>query len=493
MAVVDTGNNTAGKANVDAQYNLMVNFPGHTAAGVERGGGPENAGAVVFFSENDPGDLTSTRYVRSPETDEDYRLRIALDTVLDRETFNYGSQNTGKHTYLATSLAATVSSSGLLINSANATTGNAGVSLATFAEFPCGMAATAVYVEMNASFSATVAPSNSVTDFGLFRRGAANVYAPTDGVYFRSDANGMKGVICNNSIETQTDVFNFTPGINENNLYTLSVTEKEVEFWINNIRVGSLSAPLANAQLFRSATLPFAIRQGISATASGGYQMTFTDYTISMGGPNVGSGSLGQMGNRTLGSYQGLSGGTMGGLTSYANNTLPTAAVASNTALTANLIAGLGGQCIETDTLAVTTDGIIMSYQIPAGAAAVQGRRLVLTGVTIDTFVQTALTGGGYNEIWVLNFGHTAVSLATTETASFTSGTTKAPRKLVLGSRTVASGLVALTQLPTIKMDLTHPVYVNPGEFIAISKKKIGTAPSAGAMYHTILLDYGWE
>lgn len=147
------------------------------------------------------------------------------------------------------------------------------------------------------------------------------------------------------------------------------------------------------------------------------------------------------------GSYQGLSGGTMGSLANYANNANPTAAVPTNT--TAALGTGLGGQFWETDTLAVNTDGIIDSYQVPAASANYSGKRLSIRGVKINTFVQTALTGGGYNEVWTLVFGHTAVSLATAEAA-----TTKARRAIVIGTRSVASATAALTQLPEIEFDL---------------------------------------
>lgn len=146
----------------------------------------------------------------------------------------------------------------------------------------------------------------------------------------------------------------------------------------------------------------------------------------------------------------------MGSLALYVNNANPTAAVPTNT--TAALGVGLGGQFWETDTLAVNTDGIIQSYQVPAGTVNVQGKRLVIRGIYIDTFVQTALTGGGYNEVWTLNFGHTAVSLATGEAA-----TTKARRVIPIGSRTVASAAAALTQLPRLNLDMgDNPVFVNP-------------------------------
>lgn len=102
------------------------------------------------------------------------------------------------------------------------------------------------------------------------------------------------------------------------------------------------------------------------------------------------------------GSYQGMSGSTMGSLALYTNNANPVAAVPTNT--TAALGSGLGGSFWETDTLAVNTDGIIMSYQVPVMSANLPSKRLSVRGVKINTFVQTALTGGGYNEVWTLNF-----------------------------------------------------------------------------------------
>ena len=58
----------------------------------------------------------------------------------------------------------------------------------------------------------------------------------------------------------------------------------------------------------------------------------------------------------------------------------------------------------------------------------------------------------------------------------------------------VASGAAALVQLPTLDFDFSSaPIYVNPSEFIAIAKKKVGTAPSAGVIAYTITPIYSWE
>jgi len=192
-------------------------------------------------------------------------------------------------------------------------------------------------------------------------------------------------------------------------------------------------------------------------------------------------------GNRIYGSYQGMGGGTMGSLANYANSANPTAAVPTNT--TAALGTGLGGQFWETATLAANTDGIICSYQVPTPTVNVQGRRLVVKRVKIDSYIQTALTAGGFNEQWTIAFGHTSLSLATTEATA-----AKAPRRVVLGSRSVAATAAALTQLSTIELDLSAaPIYVNPGEFFAIVKKIVGTAGSAGTIAHTIAVVFDWE
>lgn len=480
---------STGTAQVSTDGEVYVTLPGRAADGTVRGGGEDAAGAVVMFVENDPGTTTGERLVRSPEADSDFRLRAAHDTILDRETFNYTAQNTGKHAHAFTTMTATVSAAGLLLNSGSGVATSTGMTFGTQGEFPCGMGVTHTYVETSVAFSATAPPANVVVDIGAFRRGATTAFAPGDGAFFRRTSAGMFGVISRSGVEVTTEAFNWAPSANTNYLLTISITEKRVRFWIDDVHMGVVENSGAG-QPFSSATLPWSVRQANVGAAGGVFQTTITDYTVSLGGPLFAD-TLGVVGNRSLGSYQGLSGGTMGSLANYANSANPTAAVPTNT--TAALGTGMGGQFWETDTLAVTTDGIIASYQVPAGTVAVQGRRLRINGVKVDSFVQTVLTGGGYVAQWCLAFGHTAVSLATTESASFATGTTKAPRRVPLGVQTVASGAAALTVLSTVQLTLQNPIYVNPGEFVQVVKKKIGTAPSAGVIGHLVTFDYSWE
>lgn len=447
---------------------------------------PSQVGATRIASENDAGTVTGTAYLISPESDDDYRLRVSQDFVLDDETFNYTAQNSKKQNYLNATMTAQWNTGGLLLNSGSITTTTTGLQIRSYGFFPIFSSGISIYAQFELSLSAALV-ANVVIDAGMFISGGSNPYAPTDGFYFRLSSAGLTGVINHNGTETTTSVLAFTPVVNRVYKFLLVGNNHEVEFWIDDVLYGSITTPVGQAQPCMSAALPFAIRHAIAGGVAGGIlQATLRGYGISLGGSGLFR-DISKSGNALYGAYAALSGSTMGQLSNYTNSTNPTAAVPTNSS--AALGTGLGGQFWETDTLAVNTDGIISSYQIPNATVSLPGRRLVITGVSIDSFVQTALTGGGYNAQWIIAFGHTAVSLSTTDGAS-----SKAPTRVTLGVQTVASGALALVQLTTINQDFSaSPIYVNPGEFVATAKKKIGTAPSAGVIAHLITFRYSWE
>lgn len=447
---------------------------------------PTQVGAIRIASENDAGTVTGSASLVSPETDVDYRLRTALDTIFEDETFNYTAQNTKKHNYVTATLAMTWNTGGLLTNSGNITTTTTAARVRTYAYFPIFSNGVSTCIQGELSFSANPV-ANTIVDFGLFIDSGSNPHTPTDGVYFRLNSSGLFGVINHNGSEATTSVFGFSYSFNKVYKYLIVVSNTETEFWINDTLYGVITTPDGQAQPCMSASLPFAVRHTITGGAAGGsFQATLRGYGIALGGAGV-LRTAGELGNAVYGSYTGLSGGTMGTLANYANSANPTAAAPTNT--TAALGSGLGGQFWETDTLAVTTDGIISSYQVPTPSVSIQGRRLKVTGVRIESYIQTALTGGGYNAQWSLAFGHTAVSLATGE-----STISKAPVRVPLGVQTVAAGAAALVKLEVIDVRFPDaPIYVNPSEFIAVVKKKVGTAPSAGVVAHLINFSYAWE
>lgn len=456
---------------------------------------PNNVGSIRFFSENDAGVLTNTPYLYSPETDEDYRMRTSLDNHLDHEIFNYAAQNTGKHTYATTALTMTWTAAGLTTNGGAVTTTNVGATFSTYAEFPL-LEATSLFAEFEVAFSAQPT-SNVIIDFGLFRRGGANQYAPTDGVYFRLNSSGLNGVINYNGTETIQSI-NKTYTSNEKLQFIITFTHRSVQFWINNQLGAEIPVPAGQSLPVLSTTLPLSIRHGHTGVAGSALRAIFGAYSVTIGGPTFAR-TLGEIGNAMYGSYQGLSGGTMGQLVAgtVTTGTLvkPTAAIPSNTALTANLPNNLAGRAWEqlTAGLAVNTDGILAIYQNPAGTIAVQGKRLKITGVKMSATIQTVIVGGPVNNEFCIIFGGTAASLQTAEGIA-----AKPCRRVFIPEFTQTITAAQAVNTPVAQCAYysdfsSAPIYVNPGEFIGLAVNRFGTALTSGVIAYTYQFIYSWE
>lgn len=500
------GGTSGVKADVDASKNLQTVLPGYSAAGVSVGGGPEMG--LAAFSEIDAGTKNAVREVLSPEVDKDYRLRIAHDTKLDQESFNYAAQNTGKHSFTFTTLAATMGVTGLLTNSGSITTTTTGLTFGTHAMFPVGGTQTVV-CETSLSFSAQP-NANTVVDFGLFQRGVSTAFAPLDGAYFRLTSAGLFGIVNSGGVETPTAVFPLSGGTGTF-AYTNGVTYRfliqinnvSTSFWINNYKYGEIATPVGAGFPCKSSALPWSIRHAIvGGTAGAVLQTTVADYRVLVRGPLYAD-TLSTVGNRMHGSFQGTSGNTMGQLIAgtVTTGTLvkPTAAVPLNASLAANLPNSLGGRALEALTagLAVNTDGILSSFTVPAGSSTVPGRRLKVSGVMMSSSVQTVVVGGPTINEYYIAFGHTADSLQTAESATMASATTKAPRRVMLPpftqTVTVAQAASTLLSQPSTIVDFEEPIYVNPGERIALVVNRAGVALTAGVLAHNYQFLYSWE
>jgi hypothetical protein len=470
-------------ADVDANRRQLVRLPDATT--------PANVGAARMFSENDPGTVTGTPYLASPETDDDSRLRVAHEAIFDSETFNYTAQNTGKFAYRNTTMAVTWSAAGLTTNSGNIVTTTTGVLFNSLAEFPI-IGASHLYGEFTGSFNATPT-TNAIIDVGLFRAATSNPFAPSDGVYFRLNSAGLNAVINHNGTEN-VQLLDFTYEINRKYQFIITLYERETEFWIDGVLYASISTPIGQGQPCMSSSLPFSLRHAITGGAAGAaLSFVLNDYTVSLGGPNIAL-TASIMGQRIYGSYQGLSGGTMGSLATLPNSTNPTAATGvSNTALGTNLPGGLGGQGLFPAQAAAATDLIFGSYQVPAGTPNVQGRRLVIRGVIVDAVnIGAAVATTATTIKFILASGHTAVSLATAEAAA-----AKAPRREALGYMTwpVGAAIGAGPQAGPVKVDFGDaPVFVNPNEFVAlVGRFIVGTATASQTIDFMWQPIYGWE
>lgn len=475
MAGIQGGSGTANVANVTANNELLVAL-GRTASTV---------GYAAIVSENDTGTVTGAPYLKQPETDEDFRLRVSLDTLHDSETFNYAAQNTSKHRVDTTTQTVTYGSGFLTTNGSSITTINTGCRFSTYRYFPV-FGAASTYIELNAAFNTTWAATNTTIDFGAFTAGTSTPYAPTDGVYFRANNTGLFGVVNYNGSEQTTSVFkasfggaNWTPTLDTVYHFVIVADERHVEFWIDDVLMAEVNVPVGNGQPFMAATLPLSVRSAIGGTAASAVmRFKLADYTVSTGGyglvrPWAQTASV--AGQTAL---QGQSGHTQGQTAQWANTALPTAAAATNT--TAALGTGLSG-LFQMSTLGTgATDLIVSSYQNPAPTTAITGRNLVITGISVD-IVNTvvAVTGTPTTFAVGLAYGHTNVSLATTESAI-----AKAPRRTGLGVITFPVGAApGAAGDKSIVRKFDTPIVVLPGEFVQVICKPIIATATATEVY----------
>lgn len=491
------GNTSGNVAEVNSANQLKV------VTEVDATNNPGNVGAIRIFGENDGGSLTGDILLRSPEVDVDYRQRVSQDVIFDDHVFNTTAQDTGKHNYLNTTMTNAWTAGQLTTNDSSITTTTTGTVFSTYAQFPI-QGTTTVSADTEIGFSAQP-QSNTFIEFGIGIPGAQTV-APTDGVFFRLNVSGLQGIASFNGTEVTTGIFPLSGGTgtwaytnSKRYQFICYVTAVEAQFWVNDGTgtncLGTIPLPSGQSRMCMSSYGQFFLKHRIVGGAAGGIiQATMGAYNVRVGGTNLFT-TISTAGNRIQGSYQGGSGGTMGSVARFGtittgNEANVTAAVPTTT--TAALGSGLGGTFWETVSLAVNTDAIIMSYQVPAGTVNIPGRRLCLRGMYLNSYVQTVIVGGPYTAEYFLAFGHTAVSLATTEAA-----TTKAPRRIALPfvQQVTAAQAVrtTLAQTTTFCDFGDAPVYVNPGEFIQLCTRHIGTVGTSGTVVHRVTPIFGWE
>ena len=463
---------------------------------------PSNVGCYRTFAENDSGYLTASPKLSSTENDVDYRQRVSTDLILDECVFNYTAQDTGKHSYSNTTMTNSWTAGQLTTNSSSITTTTTGTQFATYATFP-NTGTQTLSADFELAFSAQPT-TNTLIEFGLGIAGTSTT-APTDGVFIRLSSAGLFGVTSNNgteTVDTFTDVNNTGswPFVaNKRYQFIIYMGGIEANFWVNDgtgaVLLGAIKLPTAQGRICMSRGVQLFHKHRIAGGAASGVMQSYLGaYNVRIGGSNITT-TVSTQGNRIEGSYQGFGGGTLGTLSRFGaittgNEANVTAAVPTTT--TAALGSGLGGNFWETVSLAVNTDGIIQSYQVPAIAVNSAGRRLVVRGVYLSSYVQTVIVGAPYTAEWFLAFGHTAVSLAGTESA-----TTKAPRRVALPfiqQVTAAQAVQTTVAQNTNFCDFGDaPIFVNAGEFIQLCTRHLGTAGTSGTVAHKVTFVYGWE
>ena len=490
MANIHGGNDSAGIANVDEGFNLKVTLPKVLS----------ESGYDRPVSEVDVGLITGEAKLLAGEVSEDYRFRVELDTVLGQEVFNNTAQNTGVSSALNTTMTLGYTGGALQTNASNITTINTGVLYQSRQVFPI-FSATETYCYVKLKWTGTWVVTNTTIDVGLFSAGVANPYAPTDGVFLRTNNTGLRGVSSVNGTEQTTSTFktsfggaDFSPTLGKVYDFIITSSSRKIVFWLdlqdgNSFQiVGEINLSASTRRPIYGGSIPFSVRHSIGGTAASGViNLQVVEYLVSSGGfANTRSEQV--TAAILTGGQQGQQGHTQGS-TALFTNSLAAGAGAAMTNTTAALGVGLGGQFSALPTLAVPTTGIVCSYQNPVPTTIITGKQLVITGVKIESVVTTVLAGNATPVIYALGiaYGHTAVSLATAEAAS-----TKAPRTIPLGIQTFAAAAAVGTvgQVVNVKFDRMIPVY--PGEFVAVTAKNMGAVTTTGVITFLVTYDYGW-
>lgn len=483
------GNTSGNVAEVDANNRVKVVNP--TTLGQE--------GFVALAGINDDGTVVSGGRHNRVYVAEGGSLYSGMKNLLWDDTFNASAQNTSKYKYANTTMAAAQSGGFLTLNSASITTASTSVGFQSWKSFPLFAKA-----ELRINVSAQIpngTQANQTIEFGLFNatlNGAAPG-APTDGVFFRFNTAGeLRGYINYAGTETSTAVIS---GISTSVVHdwAIVIQTNAVMFYIDDILYGKLiltsDAPtLGQPMMAASMPITFRVFNPVSTPALAPI-LKITDVFISELGPDLNrpwqhqKAGFGHMG------YQGQNGGTMGSTSNFGNGALAAATILSNTNVGTGNPVGLGGYSHNLATLAAGTDGIVTSFANPAGSTTQTPRNLVITGVRVASIVDSTLTGGPLVFLYTLAYGHSAVSLATSESGSFASGTTKAPRRIPLGTEGCAAAAAAGTLLSPAGFQVTFnsPVVVAPGEFVAVVARNVGTVASAGSVIHLVGFDAYFE
>jgi hypothetical protein len=481
-----------GGANLDAGGNTKVALPDATT--------PARVGAVRVFSENDPGTITGTAYLKSPETSPDYRIRTGVDTELFRDTFNWASQNTNLWSYVFATLTCTQPGTGYLqFGTVQGTAGTHGAHMRTFQYFPL-LNTGPLAVEFVVTQATAVLAADEVWHMGFGLPGSA-ILKPTDGVYWQITSAGIEGIIAFNGTYTSTGVLLPLNALNLNDYdkFTIVIGEREVEWWHKDVLLQEQAIPVAQGIAMIAPAQPIFMQKYCTGVVANTNVMRVQRVGVTTMDLEIDRSWQHSRAIAGQSAYVGQNGHTMGTtqfvgtITTGSTPILPTAAAGSNTA--ANAV-GIGGTGAFSTLAGAATDFIATSFQNPAATVNITGRNLVICGVKIATVnIGAAVATTPTTLLWALAFGHNSVTMNTTESASFATATAHAPRRILLGYQSAAIGtVVGGLYAPEINFDFTAPVVIRPGEFIAtLMKVIVGTATASQVINYCVTFDAYYE
>lgn len=464
-------------AEVDTDNQLLVNLPKNRL----------KAGFAALTSIVHDG-LTgqSTPIIRNLEVSINKRLRVGLDNLWFQDRFSYAAQWTAVWKATLTTMTVTHAPAGFIaLNGGNSVAAAAVANYETRKMFPCYNGAGLAF-ETIARWNQTLQTGN-LMELGLFQ--AATTAAPLDGILFRATAaSAFLGVVNFNGAEQTVDL-GTPPTENEAHSFGIRVEQEATIFLVDGVPRGTIATPIGQTAPCNNMYQPIHFRSYNSGATALAQQLQIGEVRVFMrdvGDSRAFAQSMAGMGGMGC---QGHAGATQGSTALYTNSLAAGAGVAA-TNTTAALGSGLGGQFSLQPTLAAGTDGIISSYLVPAATALIPGESLVINGMWIDAKVTTAFTGGPCVFAMSLAVGGDAVTLAQSEAAA-----TKAYRRIALGFQSfiVTAPVGQKSDEGRIYVPFVSPVVVQPGEYVAVVAKNLGTVTTAGVVTFLIGFDSHWE
>lgn len=469
MAAIESGGNTAGMANVDANYRLQVSLPTNKAQAGFTGltGFADDIGAVRI-----PVGASSQGLLGSADLQVDFEQGFAASAI-----------SPSIWQSVVTTMTTAVNNNAVVLNSGNSVASGAVARLVAYrqAEAPRGADRIIAWRVMMPTLV-----TGAVTEFGAFT--ATGTAAPTAGCFFRYGSDGvLRGVSVSVSGAESTTAVITTPSLNVAHDYIIWVMGSAIVFQIDNVVVGSITLGDTAPSPVTSESAPFCARVYNNAATATAQQVQLMRCLGALYGGTFG------YDRRFLAALngdiaaQGIVGASTGYLTNWANSAAPVSATLSNTAAGYTT---LGGQFQFAAVAGAETDYALFAFQVPAQSATNQGRTLLVHGITIDTINTGAAVATSATVLqWGIGFDGSAVSLATADAAA-----AKAPRRVPIGIQSFAVGAAVGAQANTLDRVFQQPLVVNAGNYLhVILKMPIGTATASQIIRGTVTIDGTWE
>jgi hypothetical protein len=324
---------------------------------------------------------------------------------------------------------------------------------------------------------------NTISEWGLLYLINQATQQPLDGIFFRRISGGqLKGIITSNTIDI-TEITLDTRNVpsrdgygsyepEEMNHYLITVDNNIVNFWINDVLVGSIRCPSSQSQFANASSLPVGFRVVNIAVPSAVRQINVGCVNVGFGDQNTDKSWSHAMVGSGAGAYQLQIGNTPGPTVTRASASTGHPASGTGrtagtwTATSAPALNNLGGLWTSPaiSTLASDRDN-------PAGSATRPGKTLYITGVRIgDTVPSVAASTNPIFISYIVTVGSSAAATNTGDAATTVSG-----KSIVIGGHGFLATEAAGRHKEGFSMSFESPLLVPAGHFINLIVRPFGT------------------